>query len=283
MTLHNRRRLLTGALALGGACLLPKAVRADADDQMQVTANDGRAVTLTLWRPQRVRAAVVFSHGSGGRPQNYQTLMSTYRAAGLLVAAPLHVDSLDHPLHDRFDRVQRFFARQEDVTAALAALQAMAPEASLAVSGHSFGGLMALVAGGGFPPSIPGPLPSVEAVVAFSSAGRIANVVNEYTYAGLTTPTLMVTGDQDVVDPIILDWHEHLYPFETSPPGDKMALVYAGGTHNLIGGGQPPQPNGADAMAIGADYILAYAAHDAAAAARVAALQSNDVRQVMRR
>ena len=96
--------------------------------------------------------------------------------------------------------------------------------------------------------------------------------------------SLMVTGDHDVVEEANLtDWHDHLYPFETSPAGNKLALVYIGGHHNLIGGQAPAGASGPDAMRNGADFILAYAAEDADAAARIAALQTNDVREVMRR
>ena len=65
--------------------------------------------------------------------------------------------------------------------------------------------------------------------------------------------------------------------------GGKTALIYAGGTHNLIGGQRPADASAPDAMRNATDYILAYAAEDADAAARIAALQSNDMRQVMRR
>ena len=86
-----------------------------------------------------------------------------------------------------------------------------------------------------------------------------------------------------VEDAGITDWRDHLYPFETSPAGNKMALVYAGGHHNLVGGQLPAGASGPDAMRNGTDFILANAAGDAEAAARIAALQTNDVREVMRR
>ncbi|MEZ5996875.1 MAG: hypothetical protein R3C25_14105 [Hyphomonadaceae bacterium] len=277
----SRRHLLAGALAFSGVAPLPSPAFADEDEQITIAAPDGRSISLSIWRPQTVRAAVMFSHGSGGRPQNYPALMQTYRDAGLLVAAPLHVDSLEHPLRGQFDRIQTFRARYEDVVGALNTLQTMAPSAPQAVSGHSFGGLMSFVAGGGFPPMITGALPSVKAVVAFSDAGVIPNIVDENTYAGLTIPSLMITGDQDVIG-AVSDWHEHLYPIEHSPAGDKVALVYAGGSHNLIGGARGPDANSDDAIADGADFVLAHAARDSAAMARIAALVSNDIRQVIR-
>jgi len=280
---HTRRHLLIGAAAMGGLTLTPSFAHAAEDEQRDVPLSNGRVMKLSIWRPQTVRAAVVFGHGSGGQPQNYPALLDAFRAAGLLVVAPLHVDSLQHPQHDQFDRVARFRARHEDMVASLGVLQTMAPDAPQAVAGHSFGGLMAFVAGAGFPPMSLAPLPSVKAVVAFSDAGVIPNVTNEQSYAALNVPALTVTGDQDLVEGVVTDWHDHLYAYEHSPAGDKMALVYAGGTHNLIGGGQAAGASAPDAIANGADFILAYAARDAGAMTRVSALQSNAVRQVMRR
>jgi hypothetical protein len=227
----------------------------------------------------------VFSHGAGGKPQNYEALTSIYRDAGILIAAPLHVDSFDHPHHDDYDRVGSFRARCEDMVAGFGLLDTLAPEAPKAVSGHSYGSLMSLITAGGCPPVIPAPLVGgVKAVVSFSSAGKPHQLINEHSYGGLLAPLMLVTGDQDIVeDAHITDWRDHLYAYETSPPGDKMALIYAGGHHNLIGGELGPDASGPDAMRNGADFLLAYAAGDGDALARTSALKSNEVREVMRR
>jgi hypothetical protein len=281
----SRRNALAGAFAFAGAALGANGAYAAEDDQTEVTVAMGRVVTFSIWRPQIVRAAIVFSHGAGGKPQNYEALTSIYRDAGILIAAPLHVDSLDHPHHSAYDRVGSFRARCEDMIAGFGLLSTMAPDAPKAVSGHSYGSLMSLITAGGCPPVVPQPLaPGIKTVVSFSSAGKPPQLINEHSYGGLNVPLLLVTGDQDTVEGAeITDWHDHLYPYETSPAGDKMALVYAGGHHNLIGGQLAADPAGPDAMHDGADYILAYAAGDADALARVNGLQSNDVRQVMRR
>lgn len=281
----SRRTLLSGAIALGATVLAPSLAHAVQDDQTDVTLPDGRVVTFSIWRPQTVRAAIVFSHGAGGKLQNYEALTSVYRDAGILIAAPLHVDSLDHPHHADYDRVGSFRARCQDMVAGFGLLDTLAADAPRAVSGHSYGSLMSLITAGGCPPVVPQPLvPNIKAVVSFSSAGKPATLINEGSYASLTAPLLLVTGDQDTVEEAnITDWHDHLYPYETSPAGNKMALVYAGGHHNLIGGQLAADASGPDAMHNGADYILAFAAGDADALARVNALQSNDVRQVMRR
>ena len=281
----SRRTLLSGAIALGATTLAPAPARAVQNDQTDITLSGGRVVTFSIWRPQAVRAAIVFSHGAGGKPQNYEALTSVYRDAGILIAAPLHVDSLDHPHHADYDRVGSFRARCEDMVAGFALLDTLAPDAPRAVSGHSYGSLMSLITAGGCPPVVPAPLVSnIKAVVSFSSAGKPPTLINAQSYGGLAAPLLLVTGDQDTVEEAnITDWRDHLYPFETSPAGDKMALVYAGGHHNLIGGQLAADASGPDAMHNGADYLLAFAAGDTGALARVNALQSNDVRQVMRR
>ena len=279
----TRRTLLSGALALGAVALAPSRAAAAQDDQVDITVRD-RSVSYSIWRPQAVRAAIVFSHGFGGRPQNYEALTTTYRDAGILIVAPMHVDSLDHPHRADYDRRAGFATRCEDMVAGFRILDRLARDAPRAVSGHSYGALMSLLTGGGCPPLVPEPLAPVRAVVAFSSAGRLPGVIDEHSYGGLATPMLMVTGDQDTVEEYgINDWRDHLYPFETSPAGAKMALVYAGGNHNLIGGQLPAGAGGPDAMRIGADYILAYAAADADALARVDGLRSNAMREVLRR
>lgn len=288
----TRRAALLGALALGACVATPDISPPSSppphvgqDDQTDVTLSGGRVVTYSIWRPQSVRAAIVFSHGAGGKPQNYEALTSIYRDAGILIAAPLHVDSLNHPHHADYDRIGSFRARCEDMVAGFGLLRSLAPAAPIAVSGHSYGSLMSLITAGGCPPVVPQPLvPGIKAVVSFSSAGKPASLINARSYSGLTAPLMLVTGDQDTVeDADITDWRDHLYPYETSPAGDKVALVYAGGHHNLIGGQLPADASGPDAMHNGADYILAYAANDAGALARVKALRSNAVRQVMRR
>lgn len=293
----TRRAALLGALALG-ACATTPASQAEPepatssppapvgqDDQVDITVSNGRVVTYSIWRPQNARAAIVFSHGAGGKPQNYEALTSIYRAAGILIAAPLHVDSLDHPHHADYDRVGSFRARCEDMTAGFGLLRGLAPTTPIAVSGHSYGSLMSLITAGGCQPVVPQPLvPGIKAVVSFSSAGKVPTLIHENSYSGLTAPLMLVTGDQDTVeDANITDWHDHLYPFQTSPAGNKVALVYAGGHHNLIGGQLAADPSGPDAMHNGADFILGYAAGDADALARVNALQTSAVRQVMRR
>jgi hypothetical protein len=285
MIAFSRRTSLAGALAFAGANLIARSAGAVEDDRTDITLTSGRVVSYSIWRPQSVRAAIVFSHGARGKPQNYPALTSIYRDAGILIAAPLHVDSLDHPRHAEYDRAGSFYARCEDMVAGFALLSNIAADAPQAVSGHSYGSLMSLIAAGGCPPVVPAPLiPNLKAVASFSSAGKPSTLINAHSYGGLAAPLIMVTGDQDTVENAhITDWRDHLYPFETSPAGNKLALVYAGGGHNLIGGELPPGAGGPDAMRNGADFILAYAAGDADARARIDALQSDTVRQVMRR
>jgi len=44
----------------------------------------------------------------------------------------------------------------------------------------------------------------------------------------------MITGDQDVVPGYVADWHDHRSPFDRSPHGDKMLVIFEGGDHNLV-------------------------------------------------
>ena len=157
----SRRTLLSGAAALSAAVLAPNLAFAAQDDQTDITVSNGRVVTYSIWRPATVRAAIVFSHGAGGRPQNYEALTSTYRDAGILIAAPLHVDSHEHPHRADYDRTTGFRARCEDMVAGFGLLNSLAADAPKAVSGHSYGALMSLITAGGCQPAIPEPLAPV--------------------------------------------------------------------------------------------------------------------------
>lgn len=237
---------------------------------VELTAPDGRAIDVSVWQAADERGVVVFSTGFGGSPAAYSRILSTWVADGFTVVAPLHVDSLRHPEHARYDSRAAFSTRLVDLGVTRAFVRAAHPGKPIIAAGHSFGSLMSLIEGGAM--TVAGPLgdPDVRAVIAFSSAGDLPNVVLPETYARLNTPTLMITGDADLVEGYVTDWHAHRSPFDRSPAGDKMLLVFAGADHSLV--------RNADAddfdliVTATIDWLEAYGLGDAAALARLAAL-----------
>ena len=236
-----------------------------------------RPLRLTVVRPAGpVRARVAFSHGAFSSPDKYRPLLEGWAARGLLVAAPLHVDSTDHPDRAAYDQVGVWTSRLEDQRAALDWLAGDGEE-GLAAAGHSFGALLALAAGGAVvaAPVSPRDL-RAKAVVALSPPPATPGLISAEGFAGLEAPALIQTGDADVLPGFVDDWRMRLLAWEAAWPGDKHSLVLEGVDHyfgglicrpELLG---PRQEAGfAEAVAASADLVLAHAAGDDEAAARL--------------
>ncbi|RZJ05950.1 MAG: alpha/beta hydrolase [Brevundimonas sp.] len=248
----------------------PIAVFAAGATHVELPAPNGRTVDLSVWQAPDERAVVIFSHGFNGSPAAYGRMLSQWVGEGFTVVAPLHVDSLRHPHHADYDNQAAFATRIADLAIARGFVRATHAGKPLIAAGHSFGSLMSLIEGGAV--TVAGPLgdPHIKAVVAFSSAGDLPGVIQPATYADLHTPTLMITGDADLVEGYVTDWHAHRSPFERSPAGDKMLLVFAGADHSLV-----RNADEADfdlMLRTTTDFMEAYGLGDAAARARLDAL-----------
>lgn len=202
--------------------------------QVRLSAPDGRAIDVSVWEAADERAVVVFSHGYNGAPAAYERILSEWVEAGFTVVAPLHVDSLRHPLHAEVDGPAAFMTRLVDLAAARGYVKTEHAGKPIVAAGHSFGSLMSAISGGAVTIAGPQGDPAVKAVIALSSAGDLEGVVTPETYAGLAVPTLMITGDADLVPQYVSDWRAHRSPFDRSPAGGKMLLVFEGGDHSLI-------------------------------------------------
>ncbi len=224
---------------------------------------------------------IVFSHGYNGSPRAYERILSAWVADGFTVVAPLHVDSLRHPRHDEFDGRAAFSTRLVDLAVTRGYVRAAHPGKPMIAAGHSFGSLMSLIEGGAV--SVAGPIgdQDVKGMLTFSSAGDLQGVVLPATYADLHTPLLMITGDQDLVEGYVTDWHDHRGPYDRSAPGDKTLMVFAGADHSLV--------RDADAddfaliVAATTDFLEAFALGDAAAHARLQALAAPEGVTIERR
>ncbi len=241
---------------------------------VELVAPDGRKIDVSVWRAADERAVVVFSHGHRGRPESSRRLISEWVGAGFTVAAPLHVDSQAHPDRASFDGPTGFMARIADLEVLRAHVKAAHPGRPLIAAGHSYGSLLSMMAGGAETVVGPRSDPDVRAVIALSSPGDVPGLVTPRTWPALTAPTLMITGDADLVDGYVTDWRDHRHSFDQGAPGDKMLMVFAGGDHSLV--------RSADATDLAlmarvtTDFMLAYALDDAAATARLAGLASSD-------
>ncbi len=284
----NRRTLL-GALALAlpvtgaGAAFAQTAVD---HDEIEVS---GRKVRLFVWKAAKPRGAVVFLHGAGGSPEAYGKLLDRWCAAGISVVAPLHVDSQLHPDHDSYTLQRAFMPRLADTKASVAYAQKAFPDLKVGAAGHSYGSLFAEIAAGGLSPMFGQPKAPVAAVVAFSSPGKIASLVHPDSFATMNVPLLSLTGDRDVVEGAVADWHDHLYAYETSPPGDKYAWVGKGVDHLYGGALDRARSDGTqvaqyeEAAALSTQFLQAYLEGDAAARSALASRTDTPLAHFARR
>lgn len=283
MIVHRAYASLVLALSLALASTAPglaqtaapiAATSAPAPAHVELTAPDGRAIDVSVWQATDERAVIVFSHGHGGGPEAYRRIVDEWVADGFTVVAPLHVDSMAHSQRATFNGPAAFSARVTDLAVVRGFVKATHAGKPLIAAGHSYGSLMSMIAGGAVTAAGPQGDADVKAVVALSSAGDLPGLVKLQTWDGLTTPTLMVTGDADLVPGYATDWTAHRGPFDRSPAGDKMLIVYAGGDHGLVGN--------ADAtdftlmVATSTDFMEAHALGDAEARARLATLVAPD-------
>lgn len=277
--LHRMIAALTLALALtfGSAePVLGQSAQATAPTpaHLQLDAPDGRRIDLSVWQAVGEQGVVVFSHGFNSNPERYDRLIAEWAGRGFTVVAPLHVDSLQHPDHEGSTNEQAFVTRIMDLAVTRGFVQATRGDKPVVAAGHSFGSLMSLISAGAVTVAGPQGDPAVKAVVAFSSAGDVAGVVDPRTYDALGAPVLMITGDADVVPDRAPDWRAHRSAFDRAPDGDNMLMVFQGGDHSLVG-----NADDADfALIVEAttDFMRAHALGDEAAATRLDTLVAPD-------
>jgi alpha-beta hydrolase superfamily lysophospholipase len=260
---------------------VPAAAAADiAATHLMVPSPDGRTIDMSVWTAPDEKGVVVFSHGWGGAPASYERVFSAWARHGFTVIAPLHLDSQQHPQHVDDSRVA-FMTRLMDVAVARGVARRTHAGKPIVAAGYSFGSLIAMIEGGAATPAGPIGDPDVKGIIAFSTPGDTPGLVRPDTYAAMTTPLLVITGDQDTVPDFVSDPADHRHPFERSPAGDKTLITYAGATHSMI-----HTIDEADlALLIEAteNFLDAYALDDAAAKARLAALPAPDGVTIERR
>ncbi|RZJ44313.1 MAG: hypothetical protein EON87_10210 [Brevundimonas sp.] len=277
------------ALSLGSVAALPAiaqqapatAEAGSAATHVSLPAPDGRTIDVSVWQAADEQGVILFGHGWGSDPAAYHHIIDYWVAHGFTVVAPMHTDSMLHPQRAEQTTQTIFITRIVDLAVVRGYVKASHPGKPLIAAGHSFGSLNALMEAGALTVAGPQSDADVKVVVALSSPGVIPNVVNAQTFASVTTPILMVTGDADLVPGFVTDARDHRAPFDNSPAGGKMLLTFAGGDHSLIG-----NADAADFDLIATtttDFMRAHALGDTAAQARLDALTAPEGVTVERR
>lgn len=273
--------LSAGLASTAVAQTAPTSAAASAATHVPLPAPDGRTIDVSVWQAADEQGVIVFSHGWNSDPARYHRIIDYWTAHGFTVVAPMHTDSLEHPQHDQGNSQSFFITRIVDLAVVRGFVEASHAGKPLIAAGHSFGSLNSLMEAGAV--TIAGPMgdPAVKAVIALSSPGNIPGVVNPSTFATVSAPVLMVTGDADLVPGFVTEPRDHRAAFDTSPAGGKMLLTFAGGDHSLVG-----NADAADFELIAAttvDFMRAHALGDAAAQARLEGLTAPEGVTIERR
>jgi len=202
-----------------------------------VTAASGRRVPVDLTHPEAQDAGlplIVFSHGANAAPDRYRVLLDAWAQAGFVVAAPLHVDSEDHPDRALYDSRAIRAARAEDYEAVDAHFAA--PSGVIAI-GHSYGALIAQMAGGARliegQPQIHARKP--RAVIALSPPPPMPGTVDATGWSAIDVATLTVTGDRDIMPGFVDKWEQHLAAYHAQNSEQAYALLFGGMDHYFNG------------------------------------------------
>jgi predicted dienelactone hydrolase len=260
----------------------------------------GREIPLRVAYPKAPgpHPAVVFSHGALCYAQHYAVITDVWAAHGYVVVLPDHLDSPNNATPPRPDRDLLLNQRIADLAAALDGLEDIVTRAGVpggidtnrvAIAGHSFGGMQAMIQAGlpvlgpdGQPVSHRHP--RVKAAVVMSGVGPLPGITTEQGYAALTLPLIATGGTLDIGDvggPVKFPWEWRMSGYDLAPAGDKYRVALEEGDHYLGGlmclpnRGGAPDPEGArlDA-ALTLAFLDAYLRNDPAAAKF---LQSADI------
>jgi hypothetical protein len=189
---------------------------------------------------------IIFSHGAYATYDRYDVVLRNWAEQGYVVAAPLHVDSEEYPGRDTYSMDDSRPTRLEDyslISQAFASETPPLPFMSFSgkqiASGHSYGALIAQVAGGAVLADeswkLPADVNRPEAVIALSPPGVMDGLIDTEGFSEIDRPMLLVTGTDDALPGFIDNWEQHLEGYEAADPGIGYALVFTGMDHNFNG------------------------------------------------
>lgn len=222
-------------------------------------AENGREIPYRVFRPAADCTpcdVIVFSHGNLATYDRYDVLLTDWAINGYVVVAPQHVDSEEHPQREAYLTTDSQPLRTEDY---LVLSNRFAEDGfefdglnfsgRQFAAGHSYGGLIALLAGGAeaadnasnFPENAVDPL----AIIAISPPGELDGRIDQNGYSKVDRPTLFVTGTTDILPGFIDAWETHLDAFEVSQEGFGYALIFEGMNHYFNGAFGRITPEGA--------------------------------------
>ena len=238
---------------------------------------------------------IVFSHGAFCYPQLYGEITDHWVSHGYIVISPNHLDSpnngklspgvLQSLMSSRIRDMSFVLDALDQIEAQVQDMQDKTDRDHMAVAGHSFGGMIAMIKSG---LTLENPEDGVQedytddrfdAAVVLSGVGPMdmmdGTVVVDSAFSGLTGPLFASGGTNDegnVGTGETFPWQWRMSGYRLAPPGDKYYLVLRDADHYLGGlicrenrGGEP-DPEAAEIVRMAnTAFLNAYLKGDAAA------------------
>ena len=192
---------------------------------------------------------MVFSHGANSSNLDYDLLWQPWAQHGYMVVGPNHIDSGPVEGQRKVGAGQLWTARVADTALPLSrrgpfdeiahGLGATVDWTAVCAAGHSFGAVVAQALAGatlmdpGDHAPFDGRARAVSACMAFSPPGPLAGFIPADAWASVSAPSLLQTGDADVLPGFVNDWRLRLVGFSGRP--DRWTIVAKGVDHYFGG------------------------------------------------
>ena len=193
---------------------------------------------------------VLFSHGAYSTKDLYLDILRPWAAAGFVVIAPTHADSVSLGT-TRGAMNPNFFAwRIADMQAIIQQLPALLSRAGvaaradttrIAATGHSFGGWIAqTMAGAGASDPAGGDVsvaePRIKMAIIHSGAGIMPGVLSTENFNAMTLPALVTVGTADLAQaPGMSGYEWRRQPYDLLGSSERWLLVQEEADHYLGG------------------------------------------------
>ena len=224
--------LVTKALGIGGNTLQIS--------ELTLEASNERAVSVRILAPNRDCSdcgLIIFSHGAFASNADYDGILKPLAGLGYKVAIPLHVDSKSHANFANYTGQEWTKLRLEDVKVITEYLMKDGKK-NWIMAGHSFGAMIAQIYGGGGSEkttSRESALGLPTHIISLSPPGEVPQIFTRKSAVNIDVPTLLVTGDQDLVPGIVEKWEGHLMSHQSAPEGITKAVIFVGHDHYFNG------------------------------------------------
>ena len=204
---------------------------------------------------------IVFAHGYGSSLDGYAPLVNFWAARGFVVIQPTFLDSrtlgigADDPRTPliwkfRVEDMKRILDQLDDIADSVTGLKERIDRTRIAAVGHSFGSQTVGMLLGARIIGSDGSLgedmsdPRIKAGVLLTPAGRGGEDLSPFaaehypfmnpSYSEMTTPSLVVAGDQDVSPLTVRGWDWFTDAYMLSPGADWLVTLF--GAEHLLGG-----------------------------------------------